>query len=79
MDSYVAEFQAAGGSPEDVLAKGNRSKARKDGVQGGMAAFILARSVGGAGGSRLAQDCIRKVEVLEYPGIGDGGGVADRG
>ena len=63
MDSYVAEFQAAGGSLV-MLAKGNRSKAVKDACQhyGG---FYLG-SVGGPA-ARLAQDCIRKVEVLEFP------------
>jgi fumarate hydratase class I len=66
MDSYVAEFQAAGGSLV-MLAKGNRSKAVKDACQkyGG---FYLG-SVGGPA-ARLAQDCIRKVEVLEYPELG---------
>ncbi len=66
MDSYVAEFQAAGGSLV-MLAKGNRSKAVKDACQahGG---FYLG-SVGGAA-ARLAQDCIRKVEVLEFPELG---------
>lgn len=66
MDSYVAEFQAAGGSFV-MLAKGNRSKAVKESCQtyGG---FYLG-SVGGPA-ARLAQDCIRKVEVLEYPELG---------
>lgn len=66
MDSYVAEFQAAGGSLV-MLAKGNRSKAVKDSCKahGG---FYLG-SVGGPA-ARLAQDCIRKVEVLEYPELG---------
>ncbi len=66
MDSYVAEFQAAGGSLV-MLAKGNRSKAVKDACQkyGG---FYLG-SVGGPA-ARLAQDCIRKVDVLEYPELG---------
>ena len=66
MDSYVAEFQAAGGSLV-MLAKGNRSKAVKDScrINGG---FYLG-SVGGPA-ARLAQDCIRKVEVLEYPELG---------
>jgi fumarate hydratase class I len=66
MDSYVAEFQAAGASLV-MLAKGNRSKAVKDACQryGG---FYLG-SVGGPA-ARLAQDCIRKVEVLEYPELG---------
>jgi fumarate hydratase class I len=66
MDSYVAEFQKAGGSLV-MLAKGNRSKAVKDACRtyGG---FYLG-SVGGPA-ARLAQDCIRKVEVLEYPELG---------
>jgi fumarate hydratase, class I len=66
MDSYVAEFQAAGGSLV-MLAKGNRSKAVKDSCRthGG---FYLG-SVGGAA-ARLAQDCIRRVEVLEFPELG---------
>ena len=66
MDSYVAEFQAAGGSLV-MLAKGNRSKAVVDACQkyGG---FYLG-SVGGPA-ARLAQDCIRKVEVLEFPELG---------
>jgi len=66
MDSYVAEFQAAGGSLV-MLAKGNRSRAVRDACRahGG---FYLG-SVGGPA-ARLAQDCIRRVEVLEYPELG---------
>src|ERR1700692_4132720 len=66
MDSYVAEFQAAGGSLI-MLAKGNRSKA----VKGACKAFggFYLGSVGGPA-ARLALDCIRKVEVLEYPELG---------
>jgi len=66
MDSYVAAFQEAGGSLV-MLAKGNRSKAVTKACQqfGG---FYLG-SVGGPA-ARLAQDCIRKVEVLEYPELG---------
>jgi fumarate hydratase class I len=66
MDSYVERFQAAGGSMV-MLAKGNRSKVVTDScaVQGG---FYLG-SIGGAA-ARLAQDCIRSVEVLEYPELG---------
>ena len=66
MDGYVAEFQAAGGSMI-MLAKGNRSRAVRESCKrhGG---FYLG-SVGGAA-ARLAQDCIRKVEVLEYPELG---------
>ena len=66
MDSYVDEFQAAGGSLV-MLAKGNRSKQVTDACakHGG---FYLG-SVGGPA-ARLALDCIRKVEVLEYPELG---------
>ena len=66
MDSYVAEFQAAGGSMV-MLAKGNRSKQVTDACKqyGG---FYLG-SIGGPA-ARLAQDCITKVEVLEYPELG---------
>ena len=66
MDSYVAAFQAAGGSLV-MLAKGNRSAAVRQAcrVHGG---FYLG-SVGGAA-ARLAQDCIRRVEVLEFPELG---------
>src|SRR5580692_9878973 len=66
MDSYVAEFQAAGGSLV-MLAKGNRSKAVKDACRSN-GGFYLG-SVGGPA-ARLAQDCIRKVEVLEFPELG---------
>jgi fumarate hydratase, class I len=66
MDSYVDRFQAAGGSLV-MLAKGNRSAevtaACKE--HGG---FYLG-SIGGAA-AKLAQDCITKVEVLEYPELG---------
>ncbi|MFP5577411.1 MAG: fumarate hydratase [Acidimicrobiia bacterium] len=66
MDSYVEEFQAAGGSMV-MLAKGNRSKQVTDACRrhGG---FYLG-SIGGPA-ARLAQDNIRKVEVLEYPELG---------
>jgi fumarate hydratase class I len=66
MDSYVADFQKAGGSMV-MLAKGNRSKAVKDACKA-YGGFYLG-SVGGPA-ARLAQDCIRKVEVLEYPELG---------
>jgi fumarate hydratase class I len=66
MDSYVAEFQAVGGSLV-MLAKGNRSKAVKDACKA-YGGFYLG-SVGGPA-ARLALDCIRKVEVLEYPELG---------
>jgi fumarate hydratase class I len=66
MDSYVDEFQAAGGSMV-MLAKGNRSRQVTDACKthGG---FYLG-SIGGPA-ARLAQDCITKVEVLEYPELG---------
>jgi fumarate hydratase class I len=66
MDSYVDLFQASGGSFV-MLAKGNRSKAVTDACRkyGG---FYLG-SIGGPA-ARLAKDCIRKVEVLEYPELG---------
>src|SRR5688572_10009157 len=66
MDSYVDQFQAAGGSMI-MLAKGNRSPAVTAACKkhGG---FYLG-SVGGPA-ARLAQDCIKHVEVLEYPELG---------
>jgi fumarate hydratase, class I len=66
MDSYVPEFQAAGGSMV-MLAKGNRSKQVTDSCKdnGG---FYLG-SIGGPA-ARLALDNIKKVEVLEYPEFG---------
>jgi len=66
MDSYVDAFQAAGGSLV-MLAKGNRSaEVRKACMKHG--GFYLG-SIGGPA-ARLAQDCIRRVEVLEYPELG---------
>ncbi len=66
MDSYVEQFQAAGGSMV-MLAKGNRSQAVTDACNrhGG---FYLG-SIGGPA-ARLAKDSIRSVEVLEYPELG---------
>ena len=66
MDSYVEQFQAAGGSFV-MLAKGNRSKAVTDACKshGG---FYLG-SIGGPA-ARLAQDCIKKVEVLDFEDLG---------
>jgi len=66
MDSYVEKFQAAGGSLI-MLAKGNRSRQVTESCKkyGG---FYLG-SIGGPA-ARLAQDCIKKVEVLEYPELG---------
>jgi fumarate hydratase class I len=66
MDSYVEQFQAAGGS-RVMLAKGNRSQQVTDAcaAHGG---FYLG-SIGGPA-ARLAQDCIRSVDVLEYEELG---------
>jgi len=66
MDSYVDQFQAAGGSLV-MLAKGNRSAAVTEACHrhGG---FYLG-SIGGPA-ARLAQDCIKHVEVVEYPELG---------
>ena len=66
MDGYVDLFQSHGGSMI-MLAKGNRSKAVTDACKqhGG---FYLG-SIGGPA-ARLANDCIKKVEVLEYPELG---------
>ena len=66
MDSYVDQFQAAGGSFV-MLAKGNRSKQVTEACKahGG---FYLG-SIGGPA-ARLAQDCIKKVEVLDYSELG---------
>ena len=66
MDSYVASFQAAGGSLI-MLAKGNRSQQVTDACKAN-GGFYLG-SIGGPA-ARLALDCIRKVEVLEYPELG---------
>ena len=66
MDSYVEQFQAAGGSMV-MLAKGNRSKAVLNACKA-FGGFYLG-SVGGPA-ARLAQDCIRHVEVLEFPELG---------
>lgn len=66
MDSYVEQFQAAGGSLV-MLAKGNRSK-QVTSACSSHGGFYLG-SIGGPA-ARLAQDCIRKVEVLEYPELG---------
>jgi len=66
MDSYVADFQAKGGS-HIMLAKGNRSQQVTDACKqhGG---FYLG-SIGGPA-ARLAQDCIRKVECIDYEEFG---------
>jgi len=60
MDSYVERFQAAGGSLV-MLAKGSRSTQ--------VTTCFYLGSIGGPA-ARLAQDCIRSVEVLEYPELG---------
>jgi len=66
MDSYVGPFMEAGGSFV-TLAKGNRGPEVREACKryGG---FYLG-SVGGPA-ARLAQDCIKKVELLEYPELG---------
>jgi fumarate hydratase, class I len=66
MDSYVDQFQAAGGSLV-MLAKGNRSPAVTEACRehGG---FYLG-SIGGPA-ARLAKDCIKKVDVVEYQELG---------
>ena len=66
MDSYVEQFQSLGGSLV-MLAKGNRSSAVSAACKkfGG---FYLG-SIGGPA-ARLAQDCIKKVEVLDYEELG---------
>ncbi|MBO4955249.1 MAG: fumarate hydratase [Muribaculaceae bacterium] len=66
MDSYVDQFQAAGGSMI-MIAKGNRSKQVTDACHkhGG---FYLG-SIGGPA-AILAKDSIKKVELLEYPELG---------
>jgi len=66
MDSFVDDFQAAGGSMV-MLAKGNRAAVVRDACKkhGG---FYLA-SIGGAA-ANLAEHCIKKVECIEYPELG---------
>ena len=66
MDSYVDQFMAAGGSFV-TLAKGNRGPEVREACkkQGG----FYQGSIGGPA-ARLAQDCIKKVEMLEYPELG---------
>jgi fumarate hydratase, class I len=66
MDAYVDQFQAAGGSFV-MLAKGNRS-AKVTAACKAHGGFYLG-SIGGPA-ARLAQDCIKSVEVLEYPELG---------
>ena len=66
MDSYVDQFQAAGGSLV-MLAKGNRSKAVTDACNRHKGFYL--GSIGGPA-ARLAQDCIKKVEVLDFADLG---------
>ena len=66
MDSYVEEFQAKGGSYV-MLAKGNRSKQVTDACK--MHKGFYLGSIGGPA-ARLAQDCIKKVECIEYAELG---------
>jgi fumarate hydratase class I len=63
MDAYVDQFQKAGGSLV-MLAKGNRSKGVTDACKAN-GGFYLG-SIGGPA-ARLAQDCIKHVEVLAFP------------
>jgi len=66
MDSFVADFQEAGGSMV-MLAKGNRSPAVREACKA-FGGFYLA-SIGGAA-ANLAEHCIKKVEVVEYRELG---------
>jgi fumarate hydratase class I len=66
MDSYVDEFQKAGGS-HVMLAKGNRSKAVRDACKAN-GGFYLG-SIGGPA-AQLAHDCITDVKLKEYPELG---------
>ena len=66
IDSFVDQFQSAGGSMV-MVAKGNRAVAVREACKkhGG---FYLG-SIGGAA-ANLAEHCIKKVEVVEYPELG---------
>src|SRR6202167_2658078 len=66
MDSFVADFQAAGGSMV-MLAKGNRAATVREACKRHRG-FYLA-SIGGAA-ANLAEHCIKKVECIEYPELG---------
>jgi fumarate hydratase, class I len=66
MDSYVDQFMAAGGSYV-TLAKGNRGAEVRDACKKHKGFYL--GSIGGPA-ARLAQDCIKKVEVVEYPELG---------
>jgi fumarate hydratase, class I len=66
MDSYVDQFMAAGGSFVS-LAKGNRGTEVREACKKHKGFYL--GSIGGPA-ARLAQDCIKKVEVIEYPELG---------
>ena len=66
MDSYVDQFMAAGGSFV-MLAKGNRGAEVREACKKHKGFYL--GSIGGPA-ARLAQDCIKKVEVVEYPELG---------
>ena len=66
LDSYVDLFQANGGSMV-MLAKGNRSRQVVDACKKHKGFYL--GSIGGPA-AILAKNCIRKVEVLEYPELG---------
>jgi fumarate hydratase class I len=66
MDSYVDQFMAAGGSFV-MLAKGNRGTEVREACKKHKGFYL--GSIGGPA-ARLAQDCIKKVEVVEYPELG---------
>jgi fumarate hydratase, class I len=66
MDSYVDQFMAAGGGFV-TLAKGNRGTEVREACKKHLGFYL--GSIGGPA-ARLAQDCIKKVEVIEYPELG---------
>jgi len=66
MDSYVDQFMAAGGSFVS-LAKGNRGAEVREACKKHRGFYL--GSIGGPA-ARLAQDCIKKVETIEYPELG---------
>ena len=66
MDSYVEQFMAAGGSFV-TLAKGNRAPAVREACKTHRGFYL--GSIGGAA-ANLAEHCIKKVEVVEYPELG---------
>ncbi len=75
MDAYVDLLQSNGGSMM-MIAKGNRSQQVTDACKkhGG---FYLG-SIGGPA-AMLAEENIKKVECIDYPELGHGGGLEDRG